>query len=556
MAQLMEILGKGLVGSLWSIFGKDLIKYHSDPSKIKILLTERPDAPELLIKAAVSCYRNSLFEQGLNYAERLCEIAPDMPEARYILACILERLGRRKSARKVLEDYVSENRDADASVYFAIGFLYETAYNIQQAEYYYNCSLEIADNLYNAHQRLAAIKFKQGQIEQSAEHYRQLCKIDPEDIDSRLILAGILLNAGKAREASAEYQIALTIEPDNWTMENETVNAYIKAHQYYQAIELLNESLEKQGEFPDIHLQLAELYAKVGKDELALQHFRKTLEIHPGYLEAMIKLGTYHIQKARYTEAAKCFSQAIEINDRLLNAYVGLAIAQYHLGQDARADETVDLAGAIEPNSSMLFAEVARLELKASAADEARDYLTEHADNRQIANQLINIQTERFAQAIETHPERADWNYRLGLLLKAQGKLQQAAHYFQQAVEINPDYVKALVKLGLVLKELGQHEQARQYLERAVILEPSYSDVHYQLGLVYANQSQYQLAIEHFQKSLESNGQNIDAMSAMAQALENIGLHSQASLAWQSVIELAPDDEKAKLAKTKTTSIK
>ncbi len=551
----MEILGKGLVGSLWSIFGKELIQYQSDPAKIKILLTEHSDNPELLLKAAVSYYRNSLFEQALDCVERISEFATnsDMTHIKYILACILERLGRRKAARNVLENLIQNNTQTDPSVYFAVGFLYETDNNIKQAEYYYTQALERANNLYNAHQRLAAIKFQQGQIEQAAEHYRQLCKIDPEDIDSRLILAGILLNSGKPREASAEYQIALTIEPDNWVIEDERVNAYVKAHQYQQAIDLLHDALEKQGEFPDIYLQLAELYAKIGEDELAQQYFEKTLELHPGYLEAMIKFGTYHIQRGRYSQAAECFSQAIEINDRLLNAYVGLAVAQYHLGQNTRASQTVDLASAIEPNSSMLFAEVARLELKASAAHEAREYLTQNADNREIANQLLEIQTQRFTQAIEEHPERADWNYRLGLLLKAQGRLTQAAEYFKRAVEINPDYVKALVKLALVLKELGETEQAKQYLERAMILEPSYSDVHYQLGLIYAKQSEYQLAIEHFQKSLESNGRNINALSAMAQALENIGLRSQASLAWQSIIELAPDSEKSKLTDSHIT---
>ena len=490
-----------------------------------------------------------MFEQALECADRLCDIESDMPEAKYISACILERLGRRKDACKILEEFINSSSDVDASVYFAVGFLYETANNIPKAEYYYNEGLRVSNNLYNAHQRLAAIKFQRGDIEQAANHYRELCKLDPEDIDSRLILAGILLNAGKPREASAEYQIALTIEPDNWAIEDERVNAYIKVHQYQQAIELLHDALDKQGEFPDICLQLAELYAKIGEDELAEQYFNKTLELHPGYLEAMIKFGTYYIQRGKYTKAADCFSHAIEINDRLLNAYVGLAVSQYHLGQDSRACQTVDLACAIEPNSSILFAEVARLELKASAADEAREYLTKYADNREIGDKLLEIQTQRFARAIEEHPERADWNYRTGLLLKAQGKLAQAAEYFERAIEINPDYVKALVKLALVMKELGQEERSKEYLERAVILEPSYSDVHYQLGLLYAKQAEYQLAIEHFQKSLENNGQNIDALSAMAQALENIGLRSQASLAWQSVIELAPDSEKSKLAK-------
>jgi superkiller protein 3 len=549
MAQLMEILGKGLIGSLWSIFGKNLHTFKAKTDLLKIHLTERPDDPELLLKAAVSFYREGLMEKSLEYAHRLLRIQPDFLEGRLIQACALEGLGRRNEAAEVLQRLVDEDGEHDAAIYFALGILYETAKNEPMACRYYRQTLELLPNLVNAHQRLAAIAMKNHQSDTVIEHYRLLCEIDPEDISSRLLLAGLYLNNGQPRKAVSEYQIAMTIEPDNWATENELVRAYTKAGDYRKAIEILEEQLRSEEEFPDTYLQLAELHGKLGDDERTQKCYRKAMELHPGYLEGMVKFGTYHLKMGRYLQAAEWFSQAIDVNDRLMNAYVGLAVAQYHTKKPEAATETIEMARAIEPNTTMLFAEVARLELKASAAKEARDYLNPEADQKQLAKELLDVQTDRFASALQRYPERADWHYRYGLLLKAQGQTAAAAGAFRQAVERNPDYVKALVKLGLTLNELGEKDDAKEYLERAVMLKPEFSDVHYELGLIYADQARYRLAIDEFEETLRGNGQHVDAMAAMAMALETIGVHDKARASWQAIIELAPESEQAKLAR-------
>ncbi|MFA5864112.1 MAG: tetratricopeptide repeat protein [Phycisphaerae bacterium] len=549
MSQLLEILGKGLVGSLWCVFGQRLEAFKADTKVLKIHLSERPNDPDLLLKAAVSFYRQGVTEQALDYAQKLTDQGSDVLEGKLILCCILERLGRREDAIEVLERLVRENAETDTCIHFALGFLYETNRNEQKAMHYYEKTLKFTPNLVNGHQRLAAIHFHHHELGEAIKHYQALCEIDPEDIQSRILLAGLYLNNGYEKKAVAEYQIALTIEPENWETENEIVRAYIKSGEIGKAIETLESLLEKQGEFPDTYLQLAELHAKLGQDDQAVSSYKKALEIHPGYLEAMVKFGTYHLRMGRYLPAAEWFSRAIDVNDRLLNAYVGLSVAQYHTGLQDKASETIELAAAIEPNTTMLFAEVARLELKASAARQAKEYLEPQTDNRTVAKQLLDIQTERFAYALESHPQRADWHYRFGLLLKAQGKVAQAAVEFRLAVDINPDYVKAMVKLGLALYELNKKDEAQKYFERAVILEPGFADVHYQLGLIYSDQARYPMAVEEFEQSLRRNGQNIDALAALAQALENIGMHDRAKTSWQSIIELAPESEQAKLAK-------
>jgi len=451
MAQLLEILGKRLVGRLWPIFSRHLQQYHGDVRLIKMHLNEQPDEPELHLKAAVSFYREGLMEKAMERAVEFARRQPDKQESALIMACIFEGMGQRIKAANVLHELIEKDHPNDPGVYFALGYLYETAKDEKLALYYYHEALEVMPNLVNAHQRLAAIALRHQQLETAINHYQAICKIEPDDTTSRILLAGLYLNNGQARKAIAEYQIAMTIEPDNWESENEMIRACVKAKEYHKAIEILENQLAKQGDFPDTCLQLAELYGRIGDDVKAKQFYQKAISIHPGYLEAMIKFGTYHLKMGRFLQAAEWFSKAIDVNDQLMSAYIGLAVAQYHTAQPTKANETIELAQAIEPNSTMLFAEVARLELKASAAKEAKDYLNPEADQRQVAKELLHVQSDRFISALKKHPERADWHYRYGLILKAMNETAAAAEEFRNAVEINPDYVKALVQLGLVL---------------------------------------------------------------------------------------------------------
>jgi len=549
MSQLLEALGKGLVSSLWCIFGKSLQDFETNFDGLRPRLAERPDDQQLLLSAAVTCYRQQQYGQALEHVEKLqLDNGPYSCKAAEIQACILEALGKRSDAIDVLMRAERQLDLPDPVLLFAVGMLYETAGQTDRAVDHYTRVIEIRPNFRNARQRLAAIALAAGQLDRAVDHYQQLCNDDPADTEACVLLASMLVNDGQTAQAIARYQLALTIEPDNWPANNDLAEAFIKTGQHEKAITVLKDALDKHDHAPDIHLQLAQLEAELGDDQQAVSHYQKAIEIHPGYLEAIVRFGTHHLQMQRYLDAAELFSQAVEVNDRLLNAYVGLAVAQQHAGDHDQAQQSIELATAVEPNSTMLFAELAKLELKASAAEQIKDYLSGHPDAPQGGCKMLDVQTERFAQAVEEHDDRADWHYRYGLLLKAQGHVADAADEFDRAVQINPNYVKALVKLGLTLHELGDPERARCCLHRAVVLEPGYADTYYQLGLIYADQGRYHLAVEQFDQSLKRNGSNVQTHAALAQALENVGLGDRARASWRAVIELAPESEQAKLA--------
>ena len=68
----------------------------------------------------------------------------------------------------------------------------------------------------------------------------------------------------------------------------------------------------------------------------------------------------------RYSLAAEQFNRAVEINDDIVDAYIGLAVSQYYGGHSEETRRTLSLAWSIQQNSSLLFSETAVLHLQAT----------------------------------------------------------------------------------------------------------------------------------------------------------------------------------------------
>ena len=74
----------------------------------------------------------------------------------------------------------------------------------------------------------------------------------------------------------------------------------------------------------------------------------------------------------------------------------------------------------------------------------------------------------QFRQAVQEHPEYADYNFALAMALRELGELDQAIHTLRRALEINPNYIQAQTELAILLAFDGKYEEARDAFQKAV----------------------------------------------------------------------------------------
>jgi tetratricopeptide (TPR) repeat protein len=231
--------------------------------------------------------------------------------------------------------------------------------------------------------------------------------------------------------------------------------------------------------------------------------------------------------------AAQQFNRAVEINDKIVEAYTGLAAAQKLAGRTEEAIHTLSLACAIQPNSSFLFTETAKLVLKAALES---NMLSAPEDGQSMEQIVVAAHTRH----LEESPQNPDLHYRLGILCMNAGQLRQAADSFNAALEINPTFVRAATKLAVCLFDAGHHEEALALVMPAGQYDAQTLDLYYKTALLYSNRVKFASSVINLQRQIERNlGPDLDPTMNISIVLQNLGLSDTVGLMWENLCQTA-----------------
>ena len=545
MSALLELLGKGLEnGLMWLVLPDAGVLRAEDVKRLSENLADRGDHAGDKLRLAVHYAQSGASEQAEKILTEMLDKNPGQVDGYLVWAAMHASAGELDEAIEQLErGRVQDSKDV--RVLFGLGYCHERAGRADEALGFYEQAALVGRGLRQVRERLAALHVHAGDYESAIKCCTELQKEYPEDVWLYLVLGQMYLELGKAEEAAGAFERALTIEPDNFSLDDEKVAALVKDKRIEEAIERVAEIIDEQGEFADSYVQLGDLYSQVGNDASAVKNYSKAMALHNGYLEASVKLGTQHLRMGRYRQAVSSFTRAVEINDQLLLGYVGLCVAQQEEGKRESAAETLGLALAIEPNTNLLFAEVARLQLKIAQGDgqagEYGSYSGQGTVDQAELDGLLTIQLDRHRAGLDRNPYNADLQYRYAVLLRGQGDTAEAIEHFRQAVQINPAYSQAQVKLGLALQETHSQAEAMGHLRAALSLPSEYATLHYKLGLLYCDKMKFALTVEEY---AAQDGENVDPGNIevnLLLSLRNMGLIDRAEGIWRAVCELDPE---------------
>jgi len=146
---------------------------------------------------------------------------------------------------------------------------------------------------------------------------------------------------------------------------------------------------------------------------------------------------------------------------------------------------------------------------------------------------------ERAAERLPDDPEAL---CNVGNLLRARGRLEEAAARHRQAIGINPDYAEAHNNLGSVLRDLGRWEDAVASYRRALAVKPAYAMAHVNLGLVLQDLGRATEAVASFRRALVMKPDYPEAHLRMGKALEELGRLEEAVASFQRALTGLPSD--------------
>jgi len=525
MSRLLEILGCGFTVRTADLMCDWLNRVHADKqnspaeglTEIIELLSEKK------LQAAEEKLRFHLFEN------------PSCTKGRMAAAAICLQKNQLDDAIEALQSiYLRE--PANTMALYALGHCHERLGNEAQAVEFYQDCLKFKRHLRLPGQRLAAIYFKNSQLEKAIQQYQLLISEYPDDTSSLVSLGHLYLASQQYTHAIEAFNNAILMHPDNFRGDeyDDNLDSMLGDERIRETIEQLRSQVPERGEGPYFNLKLADLLATLGEDSEAVLYYEKAIEIQPNSLLATIKLGTHHLRADRHSAAAEQFSRAVEINDQIVEAYLGLAVGQKLAGSADQAGQTLALAWSIQQNTTLLFSQATALEFNALCEQSLSFGDRDHRDGA-----LDSVLAAHEKQLSARGSNNADVHYRYGLLLMAKSRLPQAITAFAKALTANPTFHRANCKLAICLYEQGSKEQALQRLSNPKALDKDILELHYKTALLYCNRAHFAVAVGQLQEKLTQQFAESDASANLEVVLQNLGLVDRAMITWQHLTESA-----------------
>ena len=416
---------------------------------------------------------------------------------------------------------------------YLLGHCYERlGYQAEAIEFYQDC-IKFNDRLMLPAQRLGAIYFKEGRLEDTAAQYECIRQHYPDDIANLVTLGHLQLLIGRCDQAIETLNTAILIHPDNFITRDDQIDELIQSGQYEEALDAINVLLAGEPERADLIARQADILTMTGGVSDAIALYQQALRICPDFLEATIKLGTSYLKMRAEQLAARQFNRAIEINDAIVDAYAGLAAAQKRAGHEDEARNTLSLACAIQPNSAFLLAETGKLILK--TALEA-SLLPAPPDGHTLEQTIVAAHQNHLTSV----PQNPDLYYRLGLLYMNGRAMDRAADAFRAALRINPGYTRAATKLAVCLFETGHATEALDLIVPPRRYDATTLDLHYRTALLYADRVKFASSMINLQRQIERNlAPNLNPVPNISIVLQNLGLSDSVGLMWEHLCQTA-----------------
>ena len=191
--------------------------------------------------------------------------APAVPEAPARALTPEERgdiLMARKMYREAIETFQTDPHK-NAILYNKIGIAYHQLQQLDNARKYYERALKENPQYPEALNNLGTIAYARKSYRKAIRYYKKALVLSPKSASIYSNLGTAFFARRKYKEATAAYQQALVIDPD------------VFEHRSNFGTMLEDRNIEERAKF---HYYLAKIYAKAGRDDLAMQYVRKALE--------------------------------------------------------------------------------------------------------------------------------------------------------------------------------------------------------------------------------------------------------------------------------------
>ena len=165
--------------------------------------------------------------------------------------------------------------------------------------------------------------------------------------------------------------------------------------------------------------------------------------------------------------------------------------------------------------------------------------------NLQFHNPFVNP-VDYFEEVLRRDAGDTRANTQMGVYWRLRGDNAKAEKYLRTAIArqtkdyTRPKDCEATYNLGLILKDEGKTEEAIEMLYRAVWSYAYNSAANFQLAQIYSQRGEYDLALERLNEAITYNGNNLPALNLKTTILRTLDREDEAEECAKRVLKVSP----------------
>jgi tetratricopeptide (TPR) repeat protein len=291
----------------------------------------------------------------------------------------------------------------------------------------------------------AAQLVQAGDLKGAEAEMRRAVELSPREPQYHLRL-GVILAMQRRPQAAAEcFERALALDPENLALRRHLAGSQWQLGRLASAQENLELILKADPGDSQSLLLLGKVFIDARRYAAALAVVQQAAEAMPSSYQAYAVKGMAEMRMQRYTDSAKSYAHAAELNPNAAEVNLGLAMSLWAAGNIAESFATFEQGLKRFPGDAYHRLEYGRLLLKSAKPIDST------AETRAIAL----LQT-----ALKLKPLLPEAHYLLGDLALRRGKPEEALVDLEQAVKLDPEGTKIHFALFRTYRRLGRKEDA------------------------------------------------------------------------------------------------
>ncbi|XP_054722194.1 protein O-mannosyl-transferase TMTC1-like isoform X2 [Uloborus diversus] len=299
----------------------------------------------------------------------------------------------------------------------------------------------------------------------------------PQNAKVHYNFANLQKDLGNVDTAVEHYRTALSLWPNHASAHNNlgTLLSDTKEAEHHFKLALLINSHHPRALF-----NLASLYSKQGRTQVAQELLQRALELDKEFIEAYSSLATIHAEGGRLEDAENLHLKALSIDPNNADSYNNYGTFLQKSGRVEEAVQQYRQAMRLQPNHTVAIVNAAR-------------------SLRSLKNNREAEQLYKRALLINPEPKIMD---NLGVLYISAGRIGEANKLYKELHEKYSNYIEGKVHFAQVLMQERSFQQAEQLLQSVVQQNSTHRDALHQLSLLYSQINRTTEALEHILKSL------------------------------------------------------